>query len=207
MLPKSIQEPAEDQNLARGGTNRGAQTCSGNGQLLSTLPLLWSAISVPLKLSIWSDPAWSTFKYKSFSLPKCPLMTMYCHPPLRRELRNGGWPQPQKSVQWKISSGKRGATGRKGAYPTLPFTWPFCSFRAGDVCGQSHTNMGWSPSTQHLNTGPGCLLGSLHPFPLPKSFRFGYDTTLTLLSLQQAALSLPIPLTPCKAHAGKPTGN
>ena len=207
MLPKSIQEPAKDQNLAGRGTNGGAQTHSMNGQLLSTLPLFWSVVSVPLKLSFWSDPAWSTFKYTSFSLPKCPPVTMYCHPPLRRKLRGSWQPWPQKSVPWKISSGKRGATRGKGAYLTLPFTWPFCSFWAGEVCGQSDTNVGWSPSSQHLNPGPGCLLGFLHLFLLQKPFRFGCDTTLTLSSLQQAALSLPIPLTPCKAHAGKPTGN
>lgn len=72
MLPKYIQELAKDQNLTGGGTNGGAQTHSRNGRLLSILPLPWSAMPVPLKLSFWSAPGHSTLKYKFFSLSKVP---------------------------------------------------------------------------------------------------------------------------------------
>lgn len=209
MLPKYIQELAKDQNLTGGGTNGGAQTHSRNGRLLSILPLLWSMMLVPLKLSFWSAPGHSTLKYNFFQpFQSAPPITMYCHLPLRRELRSSWRSLPQKSVLWKMSAGKRGAIGGKGVYLTLPFTWPFRSFWAGDICGQIDINVGWSPSRQHLNPGPGFLSGFLHHLPLQKPFLFGYDMTLTTSPLQQAALSLPIPLNPPpKAHAGKPTGS
>lgn len=70
MLPNCIQEPDKDQNLAGGGTNGSAQTHSGNGWLLSTSPLHCSVMPIPLKLSFWSSPAQSTFKYKPFSPSK-----------------------------------------------------------------------------------------------------------------------------------------
>lgn len=107
MLPKCIQEPAQDQNLAEGGSKGGAETQSKNRRLLSTLSLLCSVMPVTLKLPFWSAPAGSTCKYKLWSISKVSPITTYCHPPLRRELRAGWWLWPQKPVHQKISAGKK----------------------------------------------------------------------------------------------------
>lgn len=71
-------------------------------------------------------------------------------------------------MHWKISSGKRGTSGRTGAHLALPFMSVFCSLWAGDVCGCSDRNVGWSPSTKQLSRGLG-LLGTAASFFLPEN--------------------------------------
>lgn len=119
MLPKCIQEPVQDQNVAEGGSKGGAQTQSKNRRLLNTSSLLCSVMSVPLKLPFWSAPARSTCKYKSCSLSQVFPITTYCHPPLRMELKGSWWPWPQKSVHRKMSTGKERRSWRERCTPDL----------------------------------------------------------------------------------------
>lgn len=73
-------------------------------------------------------------------------------------------------MHWKISSGKRGAAGRKGTHRALPLTWVFLLILSWWCLRTRWYKCGLISQHTTIKQGPGCLLGLLHLFFFLKTF-------------------------------------